>query len=297
MPTFQLDEDVKLSYEDDDFTDPWRSAPVMLLQHGFSRNGRFWYNWVPLLGREFRLLRPDMRGMGRSTMPEEQYEPSLETFANDVRRLLDHLSIEQVVFVGESFGGIIGLKFAHTYPERTRALVLCNTPCKLPHGELRQRFAAGGDWDATLRRGVGAWSTATIDMRLDSRIAPTGLKAWYIAEMDRTSPTTARKLQAYLDTLDFSDHLKEIYAAYSEHLAHFNRLRALPVNHHCSVDEARQRMHDYMVHIEEGFALLTDEDLAWPFPTVFVPEGEALLTLLLGNLEPSSTTNINSSAT
>jgi 3-oxoadipate enol-lactonase len=210
MPTLWLDEDVELYYEDDDFTDPWRSAPVMLLQHGFSRNGRFWYNWVPLLGREFRLLRPDMRGMGRSTMPEERYEPSLEMFANDVRRLLDHLSIDQVVFVGESFGGIIGLKFAHTYPERTRALVLCNTPCKLPHGELRQRFAAGGDWDATLRRGVGAWSTATIDMRLDSRIAPTGLKAWYIAEMDRTSPTTARKLQAYLDTLDFSHHLKEI---------------------------------------------------------------------------------------
>ena len=210
MPTLRLDEDVELHYEDDDFTDPWRSAPVMLLQHGFSRSGRFWYSWVPLLGREFRILRPDMRGMGRSTMAEERYIPSLETFANDVRRLLDRLHIDRVVFVGESFGGIIGLKFAHTYPERMRALVLCNTPCKLPHGALRQRFAAGGDWDATLRRGVGAWSTATIDMRLDTRIAPPGLREWYIAEMDRTSPTIARRLQAYLDTLDFSDHLKEI---------------------------------------------------------------------------------------
>jgi hypothetical protein len=76
-----------------------------------------------------------------------------------------------------------------------------------------------------------------------------------------------------------------LYAARSDHLAHFNRLRALPVNHRCSVDEARQRMRDYMVHIEEGFALLSDEDLARPIPTVFVPEGEALLTLLLGNLE------------
>ncbi len=210
MPTLRFDEDVELHYEDDDFTDPWRSAPAMLLQHGFSRSGRFWYNWVPLLGQEFRIVRPDMRGMGRSTMAEERYIPSLETFVNDVRRLLDRLHIDRVVFVGESFGGIIGLKFAHTYPERMRALVLCNTPCKLPHGALRQRFAAGGDWDATLRRGVGAWSTATIDMRLDTRIAPPGLKEWYIAEMDRTSPTIARRLQAYLDTLDFSDHLKEI---------------------------------------------------------------------------------------
>jgi 3-oxoadipate enol-lactonase len=210
MPTLPIEQDLELHYEDDNFTDPWLSAPAMLLQHGFSRHGRFWYNWVPLLGREFRILRPDMRGMGRSTMPAERYKPSLATFAGDVRGLLDHLGIDQVVFVGESFGGIIGLQFAHAYPERTRALVLCNTPCRLPHGELRQRFAAGGDWDAALGQGVGTWSSATIDMRLDTRVAPEGLKAWYIAEMDRTSPTVARKLQAYLDTLDFREQLREI---------------------------------------------------------------------------------------
>jgi 3-oxoadipate enol-lactonase len=210
MPTLRMDQGVEISYDDHDFTDPWRSAPVMLLQHGFSRSGRFWYNWVPLLGGEFRILRPDMRGMGRSTIPDERYEPSLDIFAADVKHLLDHLGIDETIFVGESFGGTIGLKFAHVYPERTRALVLCNTPCRLPHGELRQRFSAGGDWDAAMRQGIGTWSTAPIDMRLDTRVAPAGLKKWYISEMDRTSPTVGRKLQAYLDTLDFRDHLKEI---------------------------------------------------------------------------------------
>lgn len=210
MPTLQLNQDVTLYYEDDNFTDPWQQPPAILLQHGFSRSGRFWYNWIPLLGGAFRILRPDMRGMGRSTIADEQYEPHLATFAEDTRQLLDHLGLQQVVFVGESFGGIIGLQFAHTYPERTRALVLCNTPCRLPHGELRQRFAAGGDWDAALRQGVGNWSTATIDMRLDTRLASAELKAWYIAEMDRTSSTVARKLQAYLDTLDFRQSLHEI---------------------------------------------------------------------------------------
>ena len=210
MPTLRLDQDVELYYVDDDFTDPWRPAPTMLLQHGFSRSGRFWYNWVPLLAHEFRVLRPDMRGMGRSTMAEEKYEPSLETFADDARRLLDHLGIEQVVFVGESFGGIIGLKFAHAYPERTRALVLCNTPCRLPQADLRRRFAGGGDWDATMGQGIGAWSSSTIGMRLDTRVAPPGLAEWYVSEMDRTSPIIGRKLQGYLETLDFSPHLKEV---------------------------------------------------------------------------------------
>lgn len=76
-----------------------------------------------------------------------------------------------------------------------------------------------------------------------------------------------------------------LYAAHGERLAHFNRLRELSVSHHCGVDEARQRIRDYAAHIEAGFALLTDADLDRPIPTVFIPEGEALLTLLLGNLE------------
>lgn len=210
MPTLTLNPDVTLYYEDHDFTDPWEPAPAILLQHGFSRSAKFWYNWVPRLGPDFRILRPDMRGMGQSTLPDDLYESSLPVFADDTRQLLDHLGIDQIVFVGESFGGIIGLQFAHTYPERTRALVLCNTPCRLPHGELKARFSAGGDWDAALAKGVGNWSTATIDMRLDTRHAPPGLRDWYISEMDRTSPTVARQLQAYLDTLDFRASLPEI---------------------------------------------------------------------------------------
>jgi hypothetical protein len=76
-----------------------------------------------------------------------------------------------------------------------------------------------------------------------------------------------------------------LYAAHPEPLAHFSRLRALPVNHACTVEEARARVREYRQHIAQGFACLTDEDLARRVPTVFVPDGEAILTLLLGNFE------------
>ncbi len=205
MATLRMHSGVELHYYDDDFTDPWRSSPTILLQHGFSRNGKFWYSWVPLLAREFRVLRPDMRSMGGSALPEDEYEPSLETFVEDLRAILDNLGIDQIVYAGESFGGIVGLKFAHTHPQRIRALVLCNTPCRLP-----RRERSGGGWDSAMSQSIGTWSTATINMRLDTRVAPEGLKEWYIAEMDRTSPSIGRKLQGYLDTLDFSPHLKEV---------------------------------------------------------------------------------------
>ena len=207
MARLTLSPGVELNFYDDDFTDPWRRAPAVLLQHGFSRSGKFWYNWVPLLSREFRVLRPDLRGMGESSIAEEAYEPSLDFFMADLNAILDSLGIDRVVYVGESFGGIIGLSLAHSFPDRVRALVLCNTPCRLPR---RGRTDPGSEWQTAMRQSVGTWSTATIDNRLDTRAAPEGMKDWYISEMDRTSPEIGRKLQAYLDTLDFRPYLKEV---------------------------------------------------------------------------------------
>lgn len=76
-----------------------------------------------------------------------------------------------------------------------------------------------------------------------------------------------------------------LYAFDSRRLAHFAQLRNLPVSHNCSPEEALSRVRQYMAHIAEGIAPLTDADLERPVPTVFVPGGEPLLTLLLGNLE------------
>ena len=65
-----------------------------------------------------------------------------------------------------------------------------------------------------------------------------------------------------------------LVAAEPQRLAHFAKLREMPG----SIEIFRS-------HIEQGFALLTDADLARRVPTVFVAEGESILTLLLGNLE------------
>ena len=75
------------------------------------------------------------------------------------------------------------------------------------------------------------------------------------------------------------------YAAFPKHMAHVIALKELPVNHLCGQDEALQRFPEYAAHIAEGFAICRDEDLARLIPSVFVPQGETLITLLLGNLE------------
>src|SRR5262249_15645540 len=74
-------------------------------------------------------------------------------------------------------------------------------------------------------------------------------------------------------------------AAEPERLAHFTHMRDLPGNQACSTVEAGHRVASYRAHIQEGFSLIDDRALTRSIPTVFVPQGEPLLTLLLGNLE------------
>jgi len=38
----------------DDFTDPWKPAETLWIQHGFGRSSRFWYHWVPPLAAHIR---------------------------------------------------------------------------------------------------------------------------------------------------------------------------------------------------------------------------------------------------
>ena len=76
-----------------------------------------------------------------------------------------------------------------------------------------------------------------------------------------------------------------LYAVHPQELAHFLKLRDLPVNHCCEIEEANQRIDEYEASIRTGFASISDEDLMLEIPTVFKQSGETLITILLGNLE------------
>ncbi|HMD39984.1 MAG TPA: DinB family protein [Candidatus Acidoferrum sp.] len=75
------------------------------------------------------------------------------------------------------------------------------------------------------------------------------------------------------------------HAAYPSELADFGALKSLPVNRSCIPEDARRQMKIYAEHIHRGFQQSTDVDLSRRIPTLFVAEGETLLSLLLGNLE------------
>ena len=76
-----------------------------------------------------------------------------------------------------------------------------------------------------------------------------------------------------------------LYAANPKHLGHFLELKKLPANQPLDPANAALHLATYRTAIHKGFTLLSDADLERELPTVFVPDGEPLISLLLINYE------------
>src|SRR3954447_13426101 len=59
MESFTASDGVRLGYRIDDFTDPWKKAPTLLLLHAAMGSARGYFAWVPLLSRHYRVVRMD----------------------------------------------------------------------------------------------------------------------------------------------------------------------------------------------------------------------------------------------
>src|SRR5580693_3952531 len=79
------------------------SGPPVVLIHGYPLSGRAWDNQVPvLLDAGYRVITYDRRGFGKSSRPATGYD--YDTFAADLRTLLEHLDLDDVTLAGHSMG-------------------------------------------------------------------------------------------------------------------------------------------------------------------------------------------------
>ncbi len=118
MPTLEHD-DAKLFYRDEG-----KGQPVMLL-HGFPLSSESFQAQLDALPRKMRLIVPDHRGFGRSTLDGGPTEMS--RLAKDALAILDALDLESVVVGGVSMGGYVAMALARLAPARLKALVLIDT--------------------------------------------------------------------------------------------------------------------------------------------------------------------------
>jgi 3-oxoadipate enol-lactonase len=118
---------LQVHYKEDWFGEPWKTPETVLFLHGNLEQGDVWYGWVPRMGRQFRLLRPDLPGFGSSTAPAN-FEWSLANFATVMANFMDKLGVASAHIIGAKTGGAIAMQFAAMYPQRTKTLVVASGP-------------------------------------------------------------------------------------------------------------------------------------------------------------------------
>src|SRR5690606_12743346 len=101
------------------------SGPVVLLAHGMWWVAGMSSALVRDLSRDHRVRVPDLRGHGRSTLPDRQWQ--IADLATDLAALLDALSVPRVLLGGFSMGGMAAADFALRYPDRLTGLAFMGT--------------------------------------------------------------------------------------------------------------------------------------------------------------------------
>ena len=118
MPYHSVD-DVPLYYNETG------SGAPLLFVHGLGSSTRDWAEQVAHFKSDYRVLRLDFRGHGRSGRPPGPYH--MAEFAREVAVLLRHLDATPAHVVGLSMGGMVALQLAADAPRLVRSLVVVNS--------------------------------------------------------------------------------------------------------------------------------------------------------------------------
>jgi len=102
------------------------TGPAVVLIHGFGDTGDMWSPLAAALAKDHRVVVPDLRGMGLSSIPEGGYDK--KTQAADIRAVLDKLGIDKADIVGHDIGTMVAYAYAARYPEKTTRLVVMDAP-------------------------------------------------------------------------------------------------------------------------------------------------------------------------
>lgn len=91
---------------------------IVLLHDGILHSA-IWDDQFPLLAKNYRVVRYDRRGFGKSSAPEVPF-----SHREDLNQLFTQLNIEKAILFGVSNGGAWAINFTLNYPDKVEALVL-----------------------------------------------------------------------------------------------------------------------------------------------------------------------------
>jgi 3-oxoadipate enol-lactonase len=173
MPFLDTDK-VRLHYA----VEGHESMPWLILSNSLGTTLEMWQPQMPALLEQFRVVRYDTRGHGKSSLPPGPY--NIDQLGNDVLVLMNELGIGSSHFCGLSMGGMTGIWLGIHAPSRINRLVLCNTSARIGPPEV---------WNARIEK-VNAEGMAAI--------VPAVLDRWFALEYVARAPQEVEQVQRML---------------------------------------------------------------------------------------------------
>jgi len=119
----QISDQIKLSVHEQG------QGPAVVFCHGFPELAYSWRYQLPAVAAAgFRAIAPDQRGYADSSAPQDINAYGIGELTGDLTGLLDNLKIDQAVFVGHDWGGLVAWAMPVLHPERVAGVIGVCTP-------------------------------------------------------------------------------------------------------------------------------------------------------------------------
>ena len=138
---------------------------ALVLTHGFAGPMDQWVTELQPLFERRQVVMYDVRGHGKTSVPQDVSAYSMPAFAADLAEMLKAIGIERAHIGGVSMGGMVTAQFAVDYPEMCGSVLLCDTTCGNAVGDGPDR-----DWERTLVNGISALSHIAAEHGLEETV-------------------------------------------------------------------------------------------------------------------------------
>jgi pimeloyl-ACP methyl ester carboxylesterase len=170
-----------------------KSAPTILLLHGYPTSSHMYRNLIPILSKRYHVLAPDLPGFGFSDAPDHaNYHYTFDNLANSMQSFIDQLGLKRFAIYVFDYGAPTGFRLALANPEKITGIISQN-------GNAYEEGLSTG-WNPIQRY----WKNPTQANRDSLRAFMTDKVTWFqyhegVADQSLIAPETYTLDQHFLD--------------------------------------------------------------------------------------------------